>query len=99
MYSCFFNSKYSDVLLLCPEKDDSGLSYMLEKPEGVPYTVTTMEAINSSGVLKAIQDSTNHVSVSPIDMTKMTEWQNSRETANTNPHPYTELLQSISIKG
>ena len=32
------------------------------------------------------------------DITKMPEWQASREHANENPHQYTKLLQNISLK-
>ena len=79
--------------------DDTGLSYTLVKPKGIPYTETTIEAVNATGVLNAVQDSPTHVSVRPNDMSTMKEWQASRENANTNPHPYTQILQSISVKG
>lgn len=81
-----------------PEKDDTGLSYTLIKPEGVPYTETTMEAVNATGVLTAIQDSPTHISVVPVEISTMADWQASRENANENPHPYTQILQSISIR-
>ncbi len=79
-------------------KDSTGLSYSLAKPDNGPYTITSMEAVNGSGVLVAIKDGPNHVSVVPTDMSKMPEWQASREHANENPHTYTKILQSISIK-
>ena len=40
----------------------------------------------------------NHVSVVPNDMSKMPEWQASRERANETPHVYTKILQTISVK-
>ena len=66
---------------------------------GIPYTETSIEEINATGVLNAVQDSPNHVSVKPNDMSTMIEWQVSRENANTSPHEYTIILQSISKKG
>src|SRR5574344_901507 len=79
-------------------KDSTGLSYSLSKPDSGPYTVTTMEAVNKTGVLGAVKDGPKHVSVVPTDMSKMPEWQAPRENANENPHMYTKILQSISIK-
>ncbi len=49
-------------------------------------------------VLSAVKDGPNHVSVVPTDMSKMPEWQAFRGNANENPHTYTKLLQTISIK-
>ncbi len=53
---------------LTPRTKDSatGLSYTLIKPVGVKYTVIYMEVVNSTGMLKAIQDGENHVSVTPV---------------------------------
>ena len=79
-------------------KDSTGLSYSLTKPLSGPYTVTTMEAVNATGVLSAVKDGPNHVSVVPNDMSKMPEWQASREHANETPHVYTKILQTISVK-
>nr|WP_318714699.1 RHS repeat-associated core domain-containing protein [uncultured Treponema sp.] len=79
-------------------KDSTGLSYSLTKPLSGPYAVTTMEAVNATGVLSAVKDGPNHVSVVPNDMSKMPEWQASREHANETPHVYTKILQTISVK-
>ena len=81
-----------------PVKDNEGLSYSLVKPAKGLYTMTTMEAVNATGVLFAFEDAPGHVSVNPIDASKMPEWQASRENANVAPHPYTKILQSISTK-
>ena len=81
-----------------PEKDDSGLSYTLVKPVVGSYTETSIEVVNSTGILTAVQDGDIHVSVYPTDMSTMPEWQASRENANTNPHAYTKILQGISIR-
>ena len=78
--------------------DSTGLSYSLTKPSSTPYTVTTMKAVNTTGVLSAVKDGPNHVTVIPTDMSKMPEWQATREHANENPHVYTKILQSISLK-
>ncbi len=81
-----------------PRDDSTGLSYTLTKPDRGPYTVTSMEAVNATGVLVAVKDGPNHVAVIPTDMSKMPEWQATREHANENPHVYTKILQSISLK-
>jgi len=57
-----------------------------------------MEAVNATGVLSAVKVGPNHVSVVPNDMSKMPEWQASRERANETPHVYTKILQTISVK-
>ncbi|MFE1631348.1 RHS repeat-associated core domain-containing protein, partial [Brevibacillus reuszeri] len=53
---------------MTPRQKDArtGLSFQLTKPEG-NYVVTTIGAINSSGILIAIKDGENHVSVKPVD--------------------------------
>lgn len=79
-------------------KDSAGLSYSLTKPDSGPYTITSMEAVNNTGLLSAVKDGPNHVSVVPTDMSKMPEWQATREHANENPHVYTKILQAISVK-
>lgn len=76
--------------------DSNGLSYTLVKPEGKKYTATTMELVNATGVLEAVRDGENHVSVFPRDKSKMPEWQASRPNANENPHQYTLILREIS---
>jgi len=80
------------------EKDLNGLSYLLTMPENGPFTMIYMDAINGTGILAAIQDGKNHVSVVPTDMSKMQEWMDSRPTANQDPHYYTKILQSLSFK-
>ncbi len=80
------------------EVDIEGLSYTTEKPVGRDFTVTTIEAINATGVLIAVKDGKTHVSVTSLDRSKYLEWQASRANALASPHPYTKLLQSISVK-
>lgn len=77
--------------------DKTGLSYTTTKPlKG--YTATSIQAINASGQLIAVQDGANHVSVKPINMKKMSEWINSRANAEKKPHLYTKLLRTISLR-
>jgi RHS repeat-associated protein len=81
------------------EVDISGLSYSLTTPPaGVKYTMTTIDAVNSTRVLTAIVDGPNHVSVRPTNTLEMPVWINSRTTALENPYYLTTILSSISIK-
>ena len=51
----------------------TGLSYELKVPAATDYTITTMEAINATGVLTAVIDKPNHVSVRPVNPWEMME--------------------------
>jgi len=57
-----------------------------------------MNAVNATGVLAAVKDGIEHVSVVATDPTQMQMWIASRTTALTAPHPYTILLASISAR-
>lgn len=89
---------------LTPRTKDSltGLSYTLIEPVGVKYTVTYLEVVNSTGMLKAVPDGGFHVSVSPVlfpaETDTMNDWVASRPNAETNPHYLTAILQEISTK-
>lgn len=48
--------------------DTDELSYSLTPPIGQPYTVTTIEAVNNTGVLVATIDKPNHVCVRPVNI-------------------------------
>ena len=85
-------------LTLSPIDLHTGLSYELKVPAATEYTITTMEAINATGVLTAVIDKTNHVSVRPVNPLEMMEWINSRPTAKENPYYLTKILASISIR-
>ena len=76
--------------------DDNGLSFQLSVPVKKPYCVTTLEKVNATGLLFAKIDGIDHVSVTPIDMTRMREWQNTKDNANNNPHVFTKLLMRIT---
>ena len=77
------------------EKDVTGLSFSTVPPPTGKYCMTTMDAINSTGKLVAIKDGATHVSVLPVDMTKMEGWISSRENAEVNPHELTKILKSV----
>lgn len=79
-------------------QDATGLSFSTVKPASGSFVVTTMEQVNTTGVFVAIKDGPTHVSVVPIDVTKMPEWIESRPTAETNPHPLTQTLKSVVSK-
>jgi hypothetical protein len=78
--------------------DISGLSYYLTVPTMTPYTVTTIELINETGVLIAVPDGPNHVSVRTIAPESMLKWIESRPIALTHPYYLTTILQNISVK-
>ncbi len=80
------------------ESDPGGLSYYLRQPVGEDYTVTSIEAVNSTGVLTAVIDGPNHVSVRPTNISELPIWIASRPTAKENPYYLTTILSSISIK-
>ncbi len=92
---------------LTPRISDSqtGLSFHNYPNQGnQKYTVTTVEKINSTGVLVALPKLTdpNHYHVIPAglnkkdQMQKLSVWINTRENADIAPHPYTSILKSIS---
>ena len=51
----------------------TGLSYELKVPAATDYTIITMEAINATGVLTAVIDKPNHVSVRPVNPLEIME--------------------------
>lgn len=75
---------------------EESLSFSLTKPINQRYVETTLEAVNATGVLQARIDGPDHVSIRPVLSVTMGEWVASRDTADTNPHPYTSILKSIS---
>jgi len=78
--------------------DNNGLSYFTTPPLKGNYSATTVEEVNSTGVLRAERDPNNprHYLIKPIEKGGMEEWQATRETANERPHDYTCILKSIS---
>ena len=56
------------------KKDVSGLSFStLPPPPGVSAAVTTVGALNSTGVVRAVKDGPTHISVVPVNAT-MQDW-------------------------
>ena len=88
----------SNTNLTPKEKDITGLSFSLTPPSSGSYCATTLELVNTSGYLIAVQDTANHVSVMPVNPSKMPEWIASRINAETDPHLYTSVLKKIVIK-
>jgi RHS repeat-associated protein len=78
--------------------DVGGLSYYRKQPASGEYTATTLEAVKATGKLTAVIDNVNHVSVRPVNMSKLQEWMNTRPSANSHPHSYTKILQALSVK-
>lgn len=60
--------------------------------------MTTMEAVNNTGVLTATIDGPDHVSVRPTNAYELPYWIASRPTAKENPYYLTVVLSNISIK-
>lgn len=79
------------------EQDIGGLSYQLTLPQA-PYSMTTIGVVNSTQVLHAEIDGTNHVSVYPVRPGEIQTWISTRPKAKENPYYLTTLLASISVK-
>ena len=81
---------------LTPKTKDitTGLSFSLTPPtDGRKFVTTTIGTVNSTGVLSAIPDGPNHVSVRPNGTSgSLAEW-----IATGPSHPYTSIMQSIVI--
>lgn len=80
--------------------DTTGLSYFLA-PGSTKYTFTSLDAVNSTGVLKAVIDNpaTGYASVFATNPAHHKAWIASRPDAESNPYYLTIVLKSISIKG
>ncbi|WP_374706029.1 RHS repeat-associated core domain-containing protein [Brevibacillus reuszeri] len=80
--------------------DTTGLSYFLA-PGSTKYTFTSIDAVNATGVLKAVVDNpaTGHVSIFATNPAHHKAWIASRPNAESNPYYLTTVLKSISIKG
>ena len=77
---------------LTPKEKDkySGLSFSTVPRYGA--AATTIEAINATGVVYAVQDGTTHVSVRPVDAT-MEEWINEGSSSI-----WTQAVKSVVIR-
>jgi len=78
--------------------DVGGLSFYLLPPETGSFTMTTIEAVNATGVLRAIVDGPNHVSVIPADPLAMPGWIASRYDGSAQHHPLTLIMMAITIR-
>jgi len=79
-------------------RDVGGLSYQFSVPAQGPFTVTSIEALNATGVLRAIVDGKDHISVMPIPPSLMPGWIESRVDADNNPHALTRVVRALSIR-
>jgi RHS repeat-associated protein len=93
------NGRGGNINLTPRISDVTGLSYFT-KPAEKKVTVTTIEAVNATKVLKAKIDNpvTGHVSVMAVDPYEHKLWMESRLDAAENPYYLTTILQSISAK-
>lgn len=84
------------------DQDTDGLSYSNAPMPGQDYTATTCEAINATRVLMCYQDPMPgkqwHYLVRAVDVRKHAEWIKSRPTADTKPHEFTKMIQTLSVK-
>jgi len=79
--------------------DVGGLSFYLSPPATGSFTATTIEAVNATGVLRAVVDGTNHVSVVPVNPLDMPDWIASRYDPNAPTHALTHIMMAITIRG
>jgi RHS repeat-associated protein len=75
--------------------DTDGLSFSLVPPKSGIYCMTTIAAVNATGVLRAEQNGETHVKVYPVDFSQMSGWLASWRWADIEPHPYTVILANI----
>lgn len=73
-------------------------SYDCSAFESISALLVSSEGlVNSTGILKAINDHGNHVDVRPNGYS-IEEWKASRANATTNPHPCTVALYNVCTK-
>ena len=73
--------------------NNSGLSFLTTPPlPGEKAAVTTIEALNATGVVRAYQDKPGHVRVDPVIGT-LTDWR-----AGGSEHPCTIAVKSVVVK-
>ncbi|MFZ5353887.1 MAG: hypothetical protein ACOZCL_14345 [Bacillota bacterium] len=80
-------------------RDIDGLSFVTTAPvTGQSFFVTTIEAVNATGVLSALpdrvySDGNMHVPVTPTGIPDIYDWISSYPNANISPHEYTIMLK------
>ncbi len=73
-------------------------SYDCSAFESISALLVSSEGlVNSTGILKAVNDYGNHVDVRPNGYS-IEEWKASRANASTNPHPCTVALYNVCTK-
>ena len=73
-------------------------SYDCSAFESISALLVSSEGlVNSTGILKAVNDHGNHVDVRPNGYS-IEEWKASRANASTNPHPCTVALYNVCTK-
>ncbi|SFF40422.1 hypothetical protein SAMN04487969_13439 [Paenibacillus algorifonticola] len=80
-------------------RNDEALSWSTNMM--LPGWVSTVEAINATGIFEAKLDGNGHVSIAPTAAVQkafgtMADWRNSYDNANTTRHFYTAILMTRS---
>ncbi|MNT67574.1 hypothetical protein D3C72_2057290 [compost metagenome] len=60
--------------------------------------MTTINTVNSTGVLKAIKDGAVHVSVTPVKPGGLISWIESKPNSQNSSHEYTQIIKSICVE-
>lgn len=85
---------------LTPDYDDyrenTGLSFTIEVPHK-KCVLTTLELVNETAELRAIVDHAPHCRIDPV-LGDMADWADTKETADTDPHPYSVILYRLTIE-
>lgn len=72
------------------------LSFSLKPPPiGKSYFQTTINKVNATGVLRAVNDAPDHVAVFPTNPADLEPWAASKGDASNNPYYLTKVLQGI----
>ncbi len=95
----FILTKYTRRVRKGRQLDDA-LSFSLKPPAKGNCFRTTMEAVNSTGVLLAVNDYGDHVSVFPVDYPTIEDWKKWKGISLSNndeehAHPYSILLKGL----
>lgn len=94
------NKTYTALTPRPYKKDELGVSFSYDFSviESISSLLVSTEGlVNSTGILKTVNDYDNHVDVRPNGYS-IDSWKATRETANTNPHPCTIALYNVCTK-
>ena len=75
-----------------PKDFSTGLSFSTKRSTSGPNVATTIEAINATGVLRAIQDRPGHIAVLPMGGT-VQDWHNAGPNSR-----WTQALRSVVVR-